>query len=301
MRLIVLGTSAGGGCPQWNCSCGLCRTQRNGTGSLSPRSEDSIAISGDGKTWHLINAAPDVRGQLARHPCLHPDQYPRGSPVASILLTDADLDHTLGLLTLRESASFAVRAPAPVIKALTNDFPVRKTLEPYAHVSWEDIPIERPFALDASKLEIKAFALGSKPPRYAKNGSSDGSCFVCGYRIHDGRSGGTVAYAPSIAAWTDEVERLFDGADLILSDGTFSSERELADLGTSSIIAAEMGHLPLFGENALAFKLSGCKTKRRFLTHINNTNPVLHPDSKERSLLNDLDIELAFDGMEIEI
>src|SRR5436190_8841932 len=101
----VLGSAAGGGFPQWNCTCPPCRAVRDRSRPCRPRTQSSIAVSPDYRRWFLLNASPDIHAQIESCPALHPSRGPGGErkvPVQAILLTDAELDHTLGLLLLRE-------------------------------------------------------------------------------------------------------------------------------------------------------------------------------------------------------
>lgn len=298
MLLLVLGTSAGGGCPQWNCACPVCNETRSGRAGAPPRTQDSIAISKDGSSWHLINAGPDVRLQLEANAQLRPRDGVRSTPLRSVFLTDAELDHTLGLLILREGARLRIFAAQPVIDALSEHFPVKRMLASYTSHEWVAIVPNTPFELEQD-LKITALPFGSKAPPYLKSPHSSHYSFA--FKMEDSRSGGSAIYAPGIGSWTPEIETLMGSATVILADGTFSTEYELESLKISSKSAKEMGHLPLFGEDGLADKLCRFSGARKFLTHINNTNPVLLEHSSERQSLRELGIELAYDGMLLEI
>ena len=120
MRIIVLGSAAGGGFPQWNCNCPVCRRARAGEAGVLPRTQSSVAISADGANWFLLNASPDIRQQLAQTPALQPARGLRHSPIAGVVLTNADVDHVAGLLSLRERQPLAVYATPRVHRVLAN-------------------------------------------------------------------------------------------------------------------------------------------------------------------------------------
>src|SRR2546427_5852035 len=132
MRIRLLGTAAGGGVPQWNCNCRVCREARAGTGRVLPRTQCSVAVSADGQRWFLLNASPDIRSQIESFPPLQPGPGTmRGSPIQGVLLSNADLDHTLGLLLLREGERLVVHAPAKVRESLTEGMSLDSALEAF--------------------------------------------------------------------------------------------------------------------------------------------------------------------------
>ncbi|TBL70714.1 pyrroloquinoline quinone biosynthesis protein PqqB [Paenibacillus thalictri] len=306
MLLKVLGSAAGGGVPQWNCSCPNCRSARAGNGIVRIRMNNSLAISADGETWYLINATPDVCAQIESHPELYAGPQLRSTPVCGILLTDAELDHTIGLLSLRQSSELAVYAAAPVLNALTGAFPVRQIIAPYATFHWAEIRPGESFPLFGERLSVYPFLLGRKPPRYAARADNSGPAaaddpWVVGYRFTDRLTGGVAVYAPGVESWTQELERQLQDADCILIDGTFWHADELRDLGASELDAAAMGHVPISGPNGSLRRLAELPARRKVYTHINNTNPILHPESSEHRLLSESGIEVGCDGLELEV
>jgi pyrroloquinoline quinone biosynthesis protein B len=244
---IVLGSAAGGGVPQWNCGCANCRAARQGGPT---RTQSSVALSADGERWILLNASPDLRVQLAACPRLWPPGA-RGTPIAAVVLTDGEIDHTLGLLLLRESPlPLPVYAPSGVTRLLREQWPLFPLLSAYAGAESRPLTEGQAVALGdlaGAPLGIActAAALARRPPRYAS--SAPAGTFDVGLRLEDPRTGGTLAYIPTAAAVDDAVRRVATGADLLMFDGTFWSDTELRAAGVDAPTAREMGHLPVGG------------------------------------------------------
>jgi pyrroloquinoline quinone biosynthesis protein B len=256
VRVRILGTAAGGGLPQWNCACLGCSNVR-GTGNH--RTGDCLAISGDGASWYLINASADLRSQIVAFAELAPPPGSRASPIAGVLLTSAELDHTIGLLSLREAARLAIWCTPTVRRAL----PFASTLDAYVRVDWRSVEVGVPNNLEG-KLAVTAFAPGRKPPRYASG--RDSPQWTVSYRIVDTRTGGVIVYAPGLSAWTPEFELGIQGADLVLLDGTFATTHEFASRDSQP-----MGHLSIEESLPHLRRLPG---PRYVYTHLNNTNPL---------------------------
>lgn len=302
MKIKLLGSAAGGGYPQWNCACANCDRARSGDPTARARRNDSLAVSPDGSRWVLLNASPDVCLQTEENACLHPGPSLRGSPIQAVMLTDAELDHTAGLLQLRQGSSIDVYATAPVLGALADGFPVKRIVEPYSSFRWHEIRSEESYPLFGEKLLICPFYLGDKPPRYISAGPlREGASWTVGYRLTDRETGGIAVYAPGVEAWSRTLERHLDGADCIFLDGTFWTGDELRKLGASESHASDMGHLPVAGPGGSAERFARLPARRKVYSHINNTNPMLLEDSPERRMLTDMGIEIGFDGMELEI
>ncbi|CAM3881668.1 pyrroloquinoline quinone biosynthesis protein PqqB [Cohnella lubricantis] len=303
MQIRILGASAGGGLPQWNCACPNCRRARAGDPAVRPRTNDSLAVSADGRAWVLLNASPDISCQIEAAPQLQAGPDVRGSPIAGVLLTDAELDHTAGLLQLRQSAELSVWAPRPVLAALVRSFPVRSIVEPFASFRWEEARPRESFPLFEGRVKVCSFSLGSKPPRYADGTRSErlGGDWVVGYRLEDTATGGVAVYAPGVERWSEELERHAADTDCLLVDGTFWRSDELQTLGISDWSAADMGHLAVSGSGGTMEKLVRLPVRRKIYIHINNTNPMLDENSPERRQLDALGIEVGYDGMELEV
>ncbi len=307
MIIRVLGSAAGGGFPQWNCACPNCRSARSGDPSLSARRNDSLAVSPDGIRWALLNASPDISIQTEENVCLHPGPALRGTPIKAVLLTDAELDHTTGLLQLRQGSDIEVYAPPPVLRALADSFPIRRIVEPFASYRWLEAIPEESFPLFGGQLSVCPFVVGDKPPRYVhaslpRHPTRDNEIWwVIGYRITDLETGGVAVYAPGIESWSDTLARHAESADVLFLDGTFWKSDELRALGASELDAFAMGHLPIAGTNGTAERLARLSASRKVYVHINNTNPILVDHSPERRSLTAMGIEVGFDGMEMEV
>ncbi|HKE91030.1 MAG TPA: pyrroloquinoline quinone biosynthesis protein PqqB [Gemmatimonadales bacterium] len=298
MHVILLGTAAGGGVPQWNCGCRNCRAARaRGRG----RTQSSVAVSPDGERWILLNASPDLRTQLAAHTPFWPVEL-RDSRIRAVVLTDGEIDHTLGLLLLREGTSrMPVYAPSGVAALFAGPWPLTTVLEPYSGIDVRPLPPRRSAALadaDGRSLDLTCTAvpLGRRPPRYA-SGAAGGDLEV-GLRIQDPATGGSFVYVPVAAALDDDVCALAAGADLLCFDGTFWSDAELHGLGIAAPSARTMGHAPLGGPDGSLARLAHVGAKRTVLVHINNTNPILAIDSPERAQVTAAGVEIGEDGMD---
>src|SRR3989441_5505204 len=247
MRVIILGSAAGGGVPQWNCRCPNCLDARH---DARGRMQSSVAVSADGESWVLLNASPDLRMQCAAHHELWP-RGPRGSPIASVVLTDGEIDHTLGLLLLRENTTrLPVYAPGGVTALLGDEWPLYRVLSAYAGVEPRTLAEGRSVALADGAgtplgISCSATAVARRPPRYAR--AAPTQAFDVGLRLTDERTGGTLAYVPTAGAMDDAVRRVARGADLLFFDGTFWSDDELTAAGVDAPTAREMGHLPVGG------------------------------------------------------
>ena len=301
MRVVILGSAAGGGVPQWNCGCRNCHAAR--AAGLS-RTQSSIAVSADGEQWVLLNASPDLRQQIAARPALWPRRL-RESPIAAVVLTDAEIDHTVGLMLLREAAApLPVYAPAGVTGLLRDQWPLFRVLASYAGVEARPLPDgDRVTLRDVAGrdlgLECTAVPVARRPPRYAPHAPA--GCFDVGLRLHDPRTGGTFAYIPTAGAVDGSIRALATGVDLLCFDGTFWSDDELPAAGIAAPSARAMGHLPVGGPDGSLSALPALGAKRTVLVHINNTNPILDGASPERARVQAAGIEIGEDGMEFDV
>lgn len=302
MKIRVLGSAAGGGFPQWNCNCSNCSRLRRGSIQARARTQSSIAVSVDGEAWVLFNASPDVRQQLEAFPSIHPKRGVRDTGVCAVLLIDAHIDHTAGLLTLREGAPLNVYCTDPVFEDLSNGHPILNLLRHYCGVNRFSIPLgaEDDFRVAGVEgLRFSAIPLSGKPPPFSPRRDDPIPGDNIGIRIHDERTGGTLFYAPGLGKLDAGVERCFAECDCILVDGTFWTDDELIRHGAASKRALEIGHLPQSGQGGMLEALRPFDQTRKVLIHINNTNPILDEASAERAELNAAGIEVAYDGMEI--
>lgn len=267
MRVRILGSAAGGGSPQWNCACVTCQQARRAGAN---RLQDTVAVSGDGSAWYLLNASPDIRTQIIAAPELAPGPGLRDTPLRGVLLTTAELDHTLGLLSLREAVSLTVYATPAVTAALSAAFPIAPTLAHYTSLSWRPMPDM--FTLDGG-LTVTRLTVGAKRPRYATGMTGDG--WISALRLTDAGTGRSLVYATCLPSWSDEFDEFVKGADDVLLDGTFVTDDELTRTTGRPGRARSMGHLPIEESRPHAARHSG--TNFRY-SHLNNTNPSAGPD-----------------------
>jgi pyrroloquinoline quinone biosynthesis protein B len=296
MRLIavVLGSAAGGGFPQWNCCCRVCRLAWAGDPRVKPRTQASIAVSADGERWLLLNASPDLRAQISATPALHPKANRRASPIAAVILTGAEIDQTAGLLTLRERQPFRLLATAathgfvagnPMFSALQPDLVPRLTIAPG----------ERFAPLPG--IEAELFAVPGKVPLYLEGDlSKDEADANVGVELRAGTA--RLIYVPGAAAAPVPVQDRLARADVVLFDGTLYRDDEMILTGTGEKTGRRMGHMPIDGPDGTLATLTGL-SGRRLLIHINNTNPILIEGSPERTHVAAAGWEVAEDGMEI--
>jgi pyrroloquinoline quinone biosynthesis protein B len=300
----VLGSAAGGGSPQWNCGCPVCAAVRAGAGPA--RSQSSVAVSAssqpsrpgaDYRRWFLLNASPDVRTQIEAFPGLHP-RDDRTTPIEAVLLTDAELDHTLGLLLLREARALRLYATPAVHKTLCDGSGLLRTLERYCSVEWRAVVPGADMSL-ADGLSCRAFDVPTT--KRTRFGPEVDHGRVVGYRLTDERSGGTLVYLPGVQALTPALCTEIQGCQCLLIDGTCWRDDELAQLGLAGRTSREMGHLPIDGPDGSLAQLRSLGLRRTIYVHLKNTNPILLADAPERRIVEDSGMEVAMDGLEVEV
>ncbi|HKY17515.1 MAG TPA: pyrroloquinoline quinone biosynthesis protein PqqB [Rhizomicrobium sp.] len=302
MKILILGAAAGGGFPQWNSNDAVAR--RAWSGKLRHRTQSSIAVSVDGKRWVLLNASPDLRQQIRDNPQLHPaaDAPLRASPIAAVVLTNADVDHIAGLLNLRESQPLALYAHARVLGVLARNsvFDVLSG----EFVERRDLRLDRDIALDdksgaALGVTIKAFAVPGKIALWLEDkavpdfGTAEGD--TLGLEISDGQ-GKSFFYIPACAAITQDLAERLRGAALVLFDGTLWRDDEMIAAGVGRKSGQRMGHISC---DAAIAALAPLDIQQKFFIHINNTNPLFVDDAPEREVAAAAGWRVADDGMEI--
>ncbi|MFF4506847.1 pyrroloquinoline quinone biosynthesis protein PqqB [Streptomyces sp. NPDC001401] len=299
MLLLVLGTAAGGGIPQWNCACPSCSGARAHPGRR--RRHASLAVRTDDGRWYIVNATPDIGDQIEARPELHPGPGPRQTPIAGLVLTDAELDHTLGIARLREADRLQVITTAPVRQALLDRLHLGDVLAPYTSITWRELPPRGAEPLDrgTSGLQISGIPVSGKRPRYAADAPDD-DAWVVALRLYDPASGATALYAPALAAWPDPFQQAAAEADCVIVDGTFWDDEEPRSTGISDRTATGMGHLPIEGPDGTAERLARLSA-RCLYTHLNNTNPLVDPAAPQHKRLARLGLEVAYDGMVIDL
>jgi pyrroloquinoline quinone biosynthesis protein B len=258
-----------------------------------------VAVRGRDGPWFLVNASPDARQQLEGLTDVEVDGV-RAAPIAGVLLTDAEIDHTAGLLLLRESATpVLIYGDGGVQRALRDGYPVLPILERYSGAQWRTLEAGPPIGLEGSSLTVESFDVGGDAPRYLDGSGVEMGASALVFRDRAGP--GVVTYAPGLARLDDEVLSRFAASDLVLVDGTFWGNDDLARLGISTRSARDMGHLPLSGPGGTLELLAGLERPRTTLVHINNTNPILLEDSPERDAVIRAGVEIAYDGLEVEL
>jgi pyrroloquinoline quinone biosynthesis protein B len=302
MHVILLGTAAGGGFPQWNCWCPTCRVARNNPARAHARTQSSIAFSADGERWFLGNASPDAREQIARLP--HPDvSGVRHVPVEGNVLTDAELDHTLGVTLLREGRLLQLIATASVLRTIDEDSRVLPVTQAFAVVQTTEIELGEPTPINyrdgsPSGLTIEMKAVRGDPPRFARR--EEVGHTVAAF-ITDSATGKTCAFVPGCGGLGPRLLARLNEAELLLFDGTFWTDDELIRLGISDRPASAMGHVAISGPEGSLAVLSQLDCPQKVYTHINNTNPMLLEQSAERAEVERAGVLVGMDGMRFEI
>ncbi|WP_039850125.1 pyrroloquinoline quinone biosynthesis protein PqqB [Grimontia indica] len=305
MQIVVLGSAAGGGFPQWNCHCRMCQSVRNGTSRAEPRTQSSIAVSDDGEHWVVINASPDIRQQINASPQLAKADGARGSAISAVVVTDAQIDHTTGLLILREGLPLELYCTPEVAEELSTSYPILSMMK-----HWEggyqtctvDIHSQEGWRIPSvPNLEFHPISLSSNAPPFSPYRNRPRPGDNIGLKIVDTRTGATLFYAPGLGAPEDAVLAAMRDADCVMMDGTLWTDDEMIREGLGTSLGSEMGHLSVSGDDGMLALMEDFTKPRKVLIHINNTNPILDPDSPQHQAVLDAGVEIAFDGMTIEI
>ena len=299
MRVVILGSAAGGGLPQWNCRCPICETARREPGRVRPRTQSSIAVSANGADWLLVNASPDIRQQLSDTPALHPQEGLRHSPIKAVLLTNGDVDHVAGLLTLREGQPFTLYGTGGILESVN----ANRVFDVMAAgvVAREAIAMERAFS-PLPGLSVTLFAVPGKVPLWLEDASMQIGAeteTTVGAMIE--ANGRRLAYIPGCARVTEKLKGQIAGADALLFDGTVYYDDDMIRAGVGTKTGWRMGHVPMRGENGAVDALADVAIGRRVFVHINNTNPVLIEDSPERAEIEAAGWTVGHDGLELDL
>jgi pyrroloquinoline quinone biosynthesis protein B len=303
MKILVLGSAAGGGFPQWNCNCRNCHGVRSGTVRAHARTQSSIAVSINGNDWVLFNASPDILTQIRANPDLQPARGLRDTGIAGVILIDAQIDHTTGLFMLREGKPLDIWCTDQVNEDLTIGNPIFKVLSHFCTVQRQKLQVIPPQSFEVPRvpgLRFTPVPLASKAPPYSPHRHDPHPGDNIGVLIEDIASGQKVFYAPGFGAMEPHLEPYLADSDCVLLDGTFWTDDEMIRLGVSTQTARAIGHLPQSGPAGMIDLLGHYPKPRKILIHINNTNPILDEDSAERAELTRAGIELAYDGMLID-
>ena len=303
MEVVVLGSAAGGGFPQWNCNAPTSKRAREGSGRAQWRTQASVAVSADGKRWVMLNASPDARQQLLQNRCLWPREGLRDSPVRAVVLTSAEVDHVAGLLSMRESQPFVLwgtkrvlglLAENPIFGALNPDFVQRRTFalgEPVA-LAGSDGPLGLTMTAFAVPGKVPLFLEG-RDPQHLSGVAED----TIGLEVT--ADGARFHFIPGCARMTPELEARLRGSKLVFFDGTLWSDDELVRLGISHKTGQRMGHMSINGGAGTLNAFEKLDVERKIFIHVNTTNPVLDEESPERAEIAARGWEVAEDGMRI--
>jgi pyrroloquinoline quinone biosynthesis protein B len=313
MRVQILGSAAGGAFPQWNCACPNCRSLRAGTFQGKARTQTQVAVSNDSRSWFLLGASPDLRSQIEATPDLHPRCEPkddvRQSPIIGAVLANADIDHVLGLLLMRELQPLRVHATESIRSIVTEDNSMFAMLQRIpGQVTWTDFAPGTTFPLltaagEDSGLRCRALSLGTHYPAYVSPSRQSHLKFgeASLGLIIESPSGKRLAYMPAVPQIDDALLNEFESADVLLFDGTFWSDDELIRIQGSGQTAAQMGHVPVSSANGSLARLAHLRRPRRIYVHINNTNPMLNEAGPEHRQVREQGWEIAEDGWQFEI
>ncbi|MGX7708254.1 pyrroloquinoline quinone biosynthesis protein PqqB [Methylobacterium sp. Gmos1] len=299
MHAIVLGSGAGGGVPQWNCRCPICAMARAGDRRVLPRTQSSLAVSADGDHWLLVNASPDIRQQLFDTPALHPREGLRHSPIRAVLLTNGDVDHVAGLLTLREGQPFRLHATRGILDSIGANR-VFDVMAP-GTVERVEIALNQPIS-PVPGLTVTLFPVPGKVPLWLEDGTPEIGAeteSTVGAMIE--ASGKRLAYVPGCARVTDGLKERIAGVDALLFDGTVLADDDMIRAGVGTKTGWRMGHVPMTGEGGSMAALAGVPIGRRVFVHINNTNPVLVEGSEERRAVEAAGWVVAQDGLALRL
>jgi pyrroloquinoline quinone biosynthesis protein B len=316
MRVKILGPAAGGGFPQWNCACSNCSALRAGKFHGKARTQTQVSISEDGRSWFLLGASPDLRAQIEATAELHPRDGVRGgvrqSPIAGVVLANADLDHVLGLLLLRELQPLLIHAAASIRRILREENSMFGMLHRITdQATWVDFRPQAAFLLcnpggENSVLRCRALSLGTHYPPYITPKRQ--SELIAGEAslglLIDCPSGKRLAYMPAVPQVDDALLQEFESADLLLFDGTFWSDDELIRIqgsGETGQTARQMGHIPISSPQGSLNRLAGLRRPRKIYMHINNTNPMLDEASPELRQVRESGWQIAEDGWQYDL
>jgi len=306
MKLVVLGSAAGGGFPQWNCNCAQCAGVRAGQPGLRARTQSSVAVGGP-HDWVLVNASPDILQQIKATPALQPGRKLRDTGIAGVLLADGQIDHTTGLFMLRErGAKLPLWCTDPVYDDLTQGNPILNVLGHFCgvdrhRVTLADGPDFAPFEVPGvANLRIRALPLWSKPAPFSPHREAPVPGDNVGFIFENMATGRRIFYAPGLAEIDATVWQAMSSSDVVLVDGTFWTDDEMIRLGISTKRGSEIGHLCQSGPGGMLERLSQLPAStRKLLIHINNTNPILDEHSPERAACTAAGVEVSHDGLEI--
>jgi pyrroloquinoline quinone biosynthesis protein B len=297
LRALVLGSGGGGGVPQWNCRCRVCRIAWSGDSRVKPRTQSSLGVSVDGESWLLLNASIDLRQQILATPALQPKDEGRHSPIAAVALTNTDVDHAAGLLALRERQPFTIWGTQTTLDTIGANRIFDVVAEDI--VPRRAVKLGEPFE-PLPGLALELFPVPGKTPLWLEEGDVKTDVIGEGtVGVAVAAAGRKLIYAPGCAAMTDDLIKRIDGAHALFFDGTLFSDDEMIANGLGEKTGRRMGHMPVSGPGGTLEALASHAHLRRILIHINNSNPILIEGSPEEAKVRAAGWEIAFDGMEV--
>jgi len=305
LKVHVLGSAAGGGFPQWNCNCPNCHACRQGDPRFKPRTQSSIAVSTDDRNWLLFNASPDILQQIRSFPALQPARALRDTAIRAVFLMDAQIDHTTGLYMLREHREpLELWCHALVRDDLMSGNPLFNVLGHYCGIDWQQVSLDDAgFAIESVPgLHFTVLPLISNAPPYSPHRDQPQAGDNVGVTLTEPATGKKLFYAPGLGQMEPPVWAAMRAADCVLVDGTLWTDDEMITLGASGKTSRAMGHMPQSGPGGMLEWLDQLPAStRKILIHINNTNPILDEEGPQRQALTQRGIEVAYDGMEIDL
>ena len=307
LKVLVLGSGAGGGSPQWNCNSEVSKAVRKGENGTTPRTQSSIAVTCNNDEWFLFNASPDLGAQILKNEQMHPKRELRHSPISGVVLTNGDVDHVAGLLTLRERQNLSVYAH-PRVHSVLKSNSIFNVLNP-ENVDRRELKMNEKFELQNKdgkglEIEIEAFEVPGKIALWLEDeskgenfGTEEGD--TIGLKISSKNDNKSFFYIPACAQMTDDLANRLKDSDMVLFDGTLWTNEEMASSKVGQKTGQRMGHMNNSGDDGSIEAFRNLGVKRKIFIHINTTNPILLGSSEERKIVEDSGWEVSFDGMEI--